>query len=464
MGGFTGPGGRGGGPSGPSQMPMGPARGGGLGVRNGVNNRGGRGGGPAVGNRGGGVMGGRGGGGVGGSSRGRIAMKPNVYDGGGGRGGGGGNALRGHGSKGNFSGGNKDFQNRRGGGSFNAGVGGGGGGGGSYSQPGSFRGRGGPPGPGHITGPRAMYPIPEKALARDGSMSSSFGSGGGGGKKDENRRTLTDFKIIGLEIRELSWTWGTVPEKVIKVEAMEDVLESVEPSQEAVKEENVDEESLSNPPAPSAVDGAPSDGDVAEPAAASQNAKTEDDPPAVAAVAAPSNPAPTPALPPSRIRIYFHTPVTVEDSRPPTHPSLAVVPSDSRKGKRKKLEDDEDVEEGRGGPPPAPHQADDRSSVAASVAETEVESDWLMAAIAEDEEADGEFDAEADDEEDGEQLHVSQIVKPTDNDGTTDGGDDHEQDGESNYIVRSGAIWCEMILLCGRRDRGGCFVRTLLTF
>ena len=43
--------------------------------------------------------------------------------------------------------------------------------------------------------------------SRDGGMvSSSFVSsmGSSSGKKDENRRTLTDFKIVGLEIRDLS--------------------------------------------------------------------------------------------------------------------------------------------------------------------------------------------------------------------------------------------------------------------
>ena len=31
------------------------------------------------------------------------------------------------------------------------------------------------------------------------------------GKREENRRTLTDFKIIGLELRDLAWSWGIIP-------------------------------------------------------------------------------------------------------------------------------------------------------------------------------------------------------------------------------------------------------------
>lgn len=30
------------------------------------------------------------------------------------------------------------------------------------------------------------------------------------GKRDENRRTLTDFKIIGLELSDLGWQWGQI--------------------------------------------------------------------------------------------------------------------------------------------------------------------------------------------------------------------------------------------------------------
>lgn len=108
--------------------------------------------------------------------------------------------------------------------------------------------------------------------------------------------------------------------------------------------------------------------------------------------------------PPSRIRIYFHTPVTADDAKPITPQSSFSLGQSSdpvlRKGKRKKLEDDDgDLEDGRGPPPPPPgiavvtpsvdHDGSEslvgRDSVAPSVAETASEADWLMAAIGEDE-------------------------------------------------------------------------------
>jgi 20S proteasome subunit alpha 6 len=123
------------------------------------------------------------------------------------------------------------------------------------------------------------------------------------------------------------------------------------------------------------------------------------------------------ASPPSRIRIYFHTPVTADDSRPIPHNSTyGDTPSDSRKGKRKKLEDDDgDLEEHRA-PPPPPQMGgtinDDQLSATASIAETASEGDWLMAAIVEGEEEGGAvIDLHSEDEEDSDQLHVSQIIK-----------------------------------------------------
>lgn len=32
-------------------------------------------------------------------------------------------------------------------------------------------------------------------------------------EKEDSKRTLTDFKIVGLELPELLWKWGNVPEK-----------------------------------------------------------------------------------------------------------------------------------------------------------------------------------------------------------------------------------------------------------
>ncbi len=142
--------------------------------------------------------------------------------------------------------------------------------------------------------------------------------------------------------------------------------------------------------------------------------------------------------PPSRIRIYFHTPVTAEDAQPIPHSSTTnPVPSDSRKGKRKKLEDDDmDLEEGRTQPPP-PHMSDDRSSVAPSVAETASETDWLMAAIVEGEDA----EHDGDEEEVGAQLHVNENAEFLDDDVVIHNGisDAH---GESGYDLSVVVLCC----------------------
>jgi len=124
------------------------------------------------------------------------------------------------------------------------------------------------------------------------------------------------------------------------------------------------------------------------------------------------------------MRIYFHTPVTPDDARPIPHSSNHYgdsSTSDVRKGKRKKLEDDDgDIEQGRAAPPPPPQMdtngfenADntasvtdnDRSSVPASLAPSlpdTLSEDWLMAAIVEGEEeaeAEGVLQPPHDDEE-----------------------------------------------------------------
>ncbi|KAI0643740.1 hypothetical protein C8Q79DRAFT_976511 [Trametes meyenii] len=246
------------------------------------------------------------------------------------------------------------------------------------------------------------------------TTSASFSSG----KKDENKRTLTDFKIIGLKIPELDWSWGVTPET----------------APAAVKEEPVAVTVLSDVPA--AVP--PSEG--ATPAPAESTSTGTDVASVAAAVAAVA--ASGPALdavgvkdiaallgpPPSRVRIYFHTPVTPDDAHPISSQSYASASANARKGKRKKLEDDDgDYEEGRGAPPPPPHASGidssgdyegmGRDSVAPSVAETASEGDWLMAAIGE-EEGDGDG---------GENLHVSEVEQYLDNGDAGDFGNEYEQ-------------------------------------
>ncbi|KAG6876490.1 hypothetical protein C0992_012795 [Termitomyces sp. T32_za158] len=150
-------------------------------------------------------------------------------------------------------------------------------------------------------------------------------------RKDENRRTLTDFKIVAFDIPDLAWSWGAVPPL----------------PQPAVRPHPL--------PAPPHIS--------------------------------------TP--PPSRIRIYFHTPVTPDDARPIPLPP-PTTPSDSRKGKRKKLEDDDpDADEHRARPPPQMRTADDsdaeehrarlppqmRTADPDDPSPAPPAEDWLMAAI-----------------------------------------------------------------------------------
>lgn len=415
------------------------------------------------GNRGGSgsIAGGRGGRGGsmsavrGGGTGGRGGRGGSMYMGGGsgngGRGGGSGQAvpLRGHGStRGNFGGGNaKDFHGRRGGGSFT--VGGHQGVGNSSFRGGSGGGRGQQRGGGrHDGGGNSGGAFG----TRDGPMASSFSSNG---KKDENRRTLTDFKIIGLEMRDLDWTWGILPT-------------SPSIKEEEASQSQATDAPVSNGELPVKQEATEADIPAADTAVkipeTAQSITTvsgsEDVVPAtdIKYIAAPTTnevptgphglpPIPTNPIPPppSRIRIYFHTPVSADDSHPINLATSSVAPSDSRKGKRKKLEDDED-EEGREPKRPPPPQMGGsqisdmdaasvdieaaggaggrRGSVAPSVAESASEADWLMAAINEDEDL-GEVEAETQEHdpeaEDDDKLDVTQVEESNDTEPDDDG-------------------------------------------
>ncbi|KAG9317163.1 hypothetical protein JVU11DRAFT_1355 [Chiua virens] len=365
-----------------------------------------------MGGRGGSVSSGRGRGGSMGSNRGGLGGQRGGRGGGsfmngsgGGRGGQQG-SLRGHGSRGGF--GNKqDFHNRRGG-SFNAGH--------QQHHQGNagstgFRSRG----QGHSTGRAGRQDGSNNQLGNRDTSSGSFTSSG---KKDENRRTLTDFKIVGLEMPELGWTWGTLP-SAVKVDGNDEVSSLVDSSHTVVKEESI---RPSDPSSGERADAAHSREHTAPDAQGVANVKAE---PPIGEQSSLSSP------PPSRIRIYFHTPVSPDDSHPIPHNSsytFGTFPMDSRKGKRKKLEDDDgDAEEDRGRPPPPRgSQMSDtasvdldgmgRGSAAPSVAETASEGDWLMAAIAEDDGDAAEVEAGVRGEhaidEDDNQLRVSHVEEP----------------------------------------------------
>lgn len=298
--------------------------------------------------------------------------------------------LRGHGSRGSF--GKQDFHGRRGG-SFNAG----------HHQGGnaSFRGRG------HGQGRSGRHDGPGP---HGGNRDVSTGTLAGSGKKDENRRTLTDFKIIGLEIPQLEWSCGVLPaaakaEKELTGSRLHSSfnLTKEEPLQEGTGLEREEVETASQS----------ENGIVQGSGSTSMQVKAE---------ASLHSQMVTP--PPSRIRIYFHTPVSPDDSRPIPHNSafsLSALPVDLRKGKRKKVEDDEvDAEDDRERLPLPQTQTSDtasnemdgtgRASAAPSVAETASEGDWLLAAIAADE---ADIDAHGDDED---LLCVSQIEATQDTD------------------------------------------------
>ena len=114
------------------------------------------------------------------------------------------------------------------------------------------------------------------------------------GKKEENRRTLTDFKIVGLEIKELSWKWGTVPKtvtvKAVKKEESEEAHpDSDDPKDAEAVGQKSDRDTLNGPA------GKPSGSEVtASSAAASEPDTTQSK--------AESGSAPILPPPPSRIR------------------------------------------------------------------------------------------------------------------------------------------------------------------
>jgi len=283
--------------------------------------------------------------------------------------------LRPHNSRNTFGPGNKDHSRR--GGSF----------GGNYGS-GSFRGG---RNQGHSNTNRNRNEGGSTFGSREGIANTSFN------KKDENRRTLTDFKIVGLEIPELHWTWGVVSEPT------------------KVEKDGTDVDGVS-----SATDSLTKDED----SEASQVLQTKEEERApesmLDTVSCSSLPVEAQGLdgsasqsPPSRIRIYFHTPVTADDSRPiPHNVAYGESPSDSRKGKRKKLEDDDgdgDLEDRRVRPPPQMGLNDDRDSAGASVGETPSEGDWLMAAIVEGEDNEAEAAGAVSHPEDDEATVIDRV-------------------------------------------------------
>ena len=138
-------------------------------------------------------------------------------------------------------------------------------------------------------------------------------------KKDEKRRTLTDFKLVGLEIQNLDWRWGHVPSDSGASETKNTKSEEV--SSSSVKKE--DSETDSKPPS--------MDTDGRTPSSGLAHLNNLFSSSSLSAT--------------SRLRIYFHTLPSPDDARL----SLQLSPmADTRKGKRKKLDDDGDGDWGWG--------------------------------------------------------------------------------------------------------------------
>ena len=211
---------------------------------------------------------------------------------------------------------------------------------------------------------------------------------------------MTDFKLVAIEIKQLGWSWGAIPssQKVdltvepnhespgpIKTEADEKVSSETDPAQPP-SDMGLDDSNADMKAEPSELDSLPPKPDLSLPPVPH------------------GGDAPTVPSPPSRVRIYFHTPVTPKDSMPIPHASavpvdlsaLATSQGSPRKGKRKRVDDEEDdVAENRAPHPSAAHQDDAvsvtthpdqdgfRGSSAPSIGESTSEGDWLMAAIGE---------------------------------------------------------------------------------
>ena len=247
---------------------------------------------------------------------------------------------------------------------------------------------------------------------RSGRNDGSFvahGSGSGA-RKEEFKRAMTDFKLIAIEIKQLGWSWGAVPSSQNTDLPVDQNRESPGPIKAEADEKVSPEKDLAQPSS-DGMQGGPSVDMKAEPSElASLPAKPDFGLPPVPHTGG----APVVPSPPSRVRIYFHTPVTPKDSMPIPHASavpvdlsaLATSQSSPRKGKRKRTDDEEDDDaENCTTHTSAAHQDDAvsvtthpdqdgfRGSVAPSVGESTSEGDWLMAAIGEgSNEGDG-FDA-----------------------------------------------------------------------
>lgn len=91
-------------------------------------------------------------------------------------------------------------------------------------------------------------------------------------KEKEAKTTLTDFRIVGIEMKELGWKWGLVGEEAMN-QAEEDE-EKAEKGEAEVKTENVDGESAESGAAPTAAE--PAEAEVKEETVQSETVNQEE--------------------------------------------------------------------------------------------------------------------------------------------------------------------------------------------
>lgn len=338
-----------------------------------------------------------------------------------------GGSMRGHQSR--DRGGFTNFNRRGGGGSFNNNA--------HHHQGASFRGgHGGHSGRGGSGSSHGAHG--GRSNRSDGHHqnrgpvnTSSMSGTGGPGKREENRRTLTDFKIVGLEIQNLMWKWGHIP-LMVSIDDKKETVKDVALNDDGKHDSKV---KVEDPGMDASVTSELDHGKIEKMSVLTNAAK--DPPNSVSAFIAVSSGSA------ARMRIYFHTPHTADDARP-IMPTTGY--SDVRKGKRKKLDDDDaDAEEEGRGPRPRPVTAESESrdgdssitkpvpaeldaaagriSAEPSVAETASE-DWLMAAIGGDDDEDEDGDAETD------------VLEETQEAALDEGGEEiHDQDGELHLML-----------------------------
>jgi len=246
------------------------------------------------------------------------------------------------------------------------------------------------------------------------------------GRKEDTRQTLTDFRIVGLEIESLSWRWGSCDTGTVIDPEAEQPKASDEPGDETklVLTDGVEEIEFG-----SAIKKA---SDVAM---STEDPSANQDPVDAYAVDEMLKDVPTVVPPPSssppRIRIYFNTPANFDDV-----PSKSLTAPSTRT--KRKMSEDAEGEEGprtRTKLNPVSEEGDHSSeslvkaldgdkeggSVAPSVdvsatasvsGRTEDEGDWLMEAIG----------------RDGDSEEVTQVEFPQPDEAALVQEDTHEHD------------------------------------